>query len=323
MPANEPGIPDISPSCQYSMVCGGCDYIGMSYAAALQSKVDEFEKDMLCLQGTHKLPDSISIIPSPNPTYWRTRCQVQIKNGKLGFFRKKSHELIEIEECIMLDKRLNSRLRELKFPEGTNGKIELYIKNGAVCERFVERKYDNLFLQVNESVNDKLIETVIAYLAPQKNDNFLELYCGLGNFTFPISEKSKITAVDLHIPPGKEKNPEFIKADALKGVLDLENKNRLATFNKLLLDPPRAGAGTKLLGELMRETRFERIVYVSCNTASFVKDAEFLLGNSYELKHITLLDMFPFSRYIETANLFSEQRTKDICANSDIRYNGY
>lgn len=305
MSAKELEILDIFPSCQYSSECGGCDYIGKSYLESLDAKLDEFKNTMMCLKGIDHILKDIKIIPSANPLNWRTRCQLQIKKGKLGFFKKKTHELIEINECIMLDKRINARIKELNFPQTVDGKIELYIKNGKVCERFVEQKYQNLFLQVNEEVNEQLINDVLIFSEPQQSDNFLELFCGLGNFTYKIAKKAKIVGIDIQTPKtNKDKNIEFVEMDALKGVLDLKNKNRLPTFNKILLDPPRAGAGARVFNELLNSRKFDNIVYVSCNVESFVSDAQLLLNNSYSLKKISLLDMFPFSKYVESVNLF-------------------
>jgi tRNA/tmRNA/rRNA uracil-C5-methylase (TrmA/RlmC/RlmD family) len=193
-------------TCIYCMDCGGCDYVDVPYPSTLDIKLNNI-KD---LSGRSPVkPDnlgSIEIVPSPMPFGYRGRCQLHVSNGKAGFHKKRSHDLIEIEKCLMFDERLNQKIRELKFPTDFNAKIELYIKDGQVCERLIEKKYDNLFYQVNEGVNKLIIDEVIYLCEPAPKDKFLELYCGLGNFTFAVlnkSPKTKITGIDVRTPASK------------------------------------------------------------------------------------------------------------------------
>jgi len=146
------------------MDCGGCDYIDTGYAQTLEIKLNDF-KALTKALGLE--PDNIhdlKISPSISAFHYRTRCQLHIVDGKTGFFKKKTHELIEIETCLMLDERLNQKISELKFPSSFKGKIELYIKDDKVFERLVEKKYDNLFYQVNEPVNELMKNYLIKNL---------------------------------------------------------------------------------------------------------------------------------------------------------------
>ncbi|MFH1222714.1 MAG: hypothetical protein V1647_00050 [Pseudomonadota bacterium] len=286
--------------CEYCELCGGCDFVGVPYARTLDIKLNNF-KVLIGIKG-------VTIEGSPSPLNYRTRCQLQIGNGKAGFFRKKTHDLIEIKKCALLDERLNKRISELKLPENYNGKIELYIKHGAVCERVVEKKYDNRFTQVNEKVNALLIKEVVKSLELTPGDNILELYCGSGNLTYAILDaepKIKITGIDLKIEKGKKSAADLIEAEVEKGLLLLDSQRRLRTFNKLLLDPPRAGVSKSAL-EVIGAQEFERIVYVSCSPEAFVRDKKILEGNGYKVRSAKLFDMFPFTQYVEAVAVLTK-----------------
>jgi tRNA/tmRNA/rRNA uracil-C5-methylase (TrmA/RlmC/RlmD family) len=294
-------------TCKYCMDCGGCDYVDVPYPSTLDIKLNNING---LFAGATIKPDNLEamqIVPSPMPFGYRGRCQLHVSKGKVGFHKKRSHDLIEIEKCIMFDERLNQKIKELKFPANFEAKIELYIKDSAVCDRLVEKKYDNLFYQVNEGVNKLIINEVVALCASSPDDAVLELYCGLGNFTFAIlnkSPKTKITGIDMRTPVSKKDNPEFIEADIIKGLETLRLRGRLTDFSKLLLDPPRSGAGEKVLG-MLGKCKFEKIVYVSCNPETLIDDARILCAQGYKWQSIKLFDMFPFTKYVEAVSLFT------------------
>ncbi len=287
-------------TCPYCNYCGGCDYIDIPYIKTLEIKKNSFS-ELLGLD-----PSNVNIVASPNPIHYRTRCQLQILNGNLGFFKRKSHDLVEVKECLMLDERINKKINTLKFPNDFKGKIELYIKDGVVCERIVEKKYDNQFSQINDAVNKILISNTLDLLDPKKDDRILELYCGSGNFSFEIIKKEpklKLSGIDIKTTNTNIKNLEFIEADVEKGLDMLEGQKRLSHYNKLLLDPPRSGVKKAVLDKLINLS-FERIVYVSCNPEALKEDIKSITSSGYKLQNTTIFDMFPFSKYLESLNLF-------------------
>ncbi len=291
-------------TCPYCQDCGGCDYIDTPYLSTLETK-KKWVSELLGLD-----PKKVETVPSPSPVHYRTRCQVQILNGNPGFFKRKSHDLVEIKECLMLDERLNEKIREMKFDQNFKAKIELYLKDGVVCERIVEKKYDNQFTQVNEAVNALLVEKAVELLEPKADDRVLELYCGFGNFSFAIMEKTpglKLTGIDIRTKQSSIKGLEFIEADVEKGLRQLEEQKKLSHYNKVFVDPPRIGIKPSVLNKILSIAP-ERIVYVSCNPEALKKDAEAIITAGFELKNITLFDMFPFSKYVESLNLFINKK---------------
>lgn len=295
--------------CPYCLDCGGCDYIDIPYSETLKVKLEETKALLRTNDAKPKNLEGMLIIPSPKIFNYRNRCQLHIKNGVVGFFKKKTHDLIRIEKCLMLDERINEKISMLKFPANYNAKVELYISGSSIAERLVEKKYDNYFGQVNDQMNSLMVQKVVKLLEPKKEDTALELYCGNGNFTFALAEKApgmNITGVDIKVPSATRKNIEFLESDTEKGLKQLASMGKLSSYNKVLLDPPRAGAG-KSVSSMLATIGAELIVYVSCNPETLVQDADVICSKGYSWTHMELLDMFPFTKYVESISLFTRE----------------
>ena len=167
------------------------------------------------------------------------------------------------------------------------------------------------FTQVNRIVNRQMVIQALDWLQPQSADAVVDLFCGIGNFTVPLAQRAGrvlgIEAARHMVVRGHHNGAR----NALKNLdfeaLDLEKESlarRLLTFgvNKILLDPPRVGA--KHACEQFAETAVERLVYVSCNPASFTRDAGVLSHTGFRLAELRVLDMFPQTAHVELMGLF-------------------
>jgi 23S rRNA (uracil1939-C5)-methyltransferase len=170
------------------------------------------------------------------------------------------------------------------------------------------------FIQVNAALNQKMIDQAIAMLDPQAGERVLDLFCGLGNFTLPLARTAASVvgvegeaglvarARDNAVLNGLT-NAEFYAADLAK---DLSGESWMQQgFDKLLLDPPRAGAAEVLAQMPLKNIR--RIVYVSCHPASLARDAGFLVKErGYKLISAGVMDMFPNTAHVESIALFEK-----------------
>jgi len=140
------------------------------------------------------------------------------------------------------------------------------------------------FIQVNAGLNAKMIARAIELLALKPGERVLDLFCGLGNFTLPIAR--------------------FFAADLAK---DLSGEPWMRDgFDRLLIDPPRAGA-TEVLAQLPLES-IPRIVYVSCHPGSLARDAGFLVRErGYTLLGAGVMDMFPHTAHVESIAVFERR----------------
>lgn len=195
---------------------------------------------------------------------------------------------------------------------------------GKVPEQFILSDINKLdlavepsnFIQVNQSVNAKMIETAIAWLAPTKHDVVVDFFSGVGNFALALAPLCR-SAV------GIEGVPEMVQQARGNALLnDINNcrfehcdLNDLSSLAKLdipegalfIVDPSRVGA-LELMGELSN-LKPRKILYVSCNPTSFARDVE-ALPSAYRIAKVRSLDMFPFTKHIEMMALISSERSK-------------
>ena len=170
------------------------------------------------------------------------------------------------------------------------------------------------FIQVNATINGKMIDAALDLLDAGPDDRVLDLFCGLGNFTLPLARRAgQVVGVEgdaglvararANAAANGLANVQFHAADLAK---DLSGEPWMAAgFDKLLLDPPRAGAA-EVLAQLPLEG-IRRIVYVSCHPASLARDAGFLVRErGYTLKAAGAMDMFPQTAHVESIALFEK-----------------
>ena len=168
------------------------------------------------------------------------------------------------------------------------------------------------FTQVNGGINQKMIPLAVSMLELTPEDEVLDLFCGLGNFTLPIAKQAK-TVVGVE---GDEALVQRARDNAkLNGIdtaefyaVDLQDEETGGIwlndrYNKVLLDPPRSGALE--IVQKMGKINPDRIVYVSCNPATLARDADELVNNQgYRLVSTGVMDMFPHTAHVESIALF-------------------
>lgn len=170
------------------------------------------------------------------------------------------------------------------------------------------------FIQVNAALNEKMVAQALAWLDLNADDRVLDLFCGMGNFTLPLGKcVEKVTGV------------EGVAALAGKGAYNasLNSLNNVSFFqhnleedvtaqpwaaegfNKVLLDPARAGAAGVMTHIIKLAPT--HVVYVSCNPTTLARDSQALLAAGYHLERVALLDMFPHTGHVESMALFSRK----------------
>ena len=168
------------------------------------------------------------------------------------------------------------------------------------------------FLQVNAQVNQEMVAQALSWLALQKTDRVLDLFCGLGNFTLPIAKQVEsvvgVEGIQKMVDRGTTNaqlndigNAHFYQADLTSQSL-LKEPWAGQTFNKVLLDPARAGAQDCM--DFIAKMRPSHIVYVSCDPLTLARDSQILLDKGYTLSQLGLLDMFPQTAHMESMALF-------------------
>ncbi|MDO4435980.1 MAG: tRNA (uridine(54)-C5)-methyltransferase TrmA [Cardiobacteriaceae bacterium] len=185
------------------------------------------------------------------------------------------------------------------------------------AQTFTYRQYENSFSQPNAFICEKMLNWAVQY-APNRHRDLLELYCGNGNFTLPLSRyyprvlateisKSGIKALDENIQANAIENiqvarlsaEEFTQAFYGERVF---NRLQLANihlsdydFGTVLVDPPRAGIDDNTL-QLLKN--FDAIIYISCNPTTLAENLKALYPE-YRITQVALFDQFPQTNHIE------------------------
>jgi 23S rRNA (uracil1939-C5)-methyltransferase len=172
----------------------------------------------------------------------------------------------------------------------------------------------NSFYQVNRSQCEKLYSTAKEYASLTGNETLIDLYCGVGTIGLTMADSVKelvgIEIIPQAIENAKEnakinniKNAQFICADAPKGAEILRKQG--VKPDVVVLDPPRKGCDKALL-DTIEQMSPDRIVYVSCDSATLARDLEILKAKGYETKKVTAVDMFPRTPHVEAVALVTK-----------------
>ena len=315
-----------TPPCVYFGRCGGCDFQQMNYAAQLAAKVG-IVRDCLQRIGKIKYENEIPIIASSDDLNYRVRAQwhVDSRRQKLGYFRRHSHDVIDVETCPILAPALKEKLAAIRRNIGWNEfwaeKPEIEAAtNGAdvsvysselieptdeiVFEARGEKYYFDArsFFQGNRFLIDDLIRLATI---DAEGETALDLFCGVGLFTLPLARKfKKVFGVEAN-----EKAIEFAQKNAerarlsniefaAENVSDFLAQSELPKIDFVLLDPPRAGAEKETIYALLK-LKPRRISYVSCDPATLARDLN-LLTTDYKIESVTAVDLFPQTHHVET-----------------------
>lgn len=301
--------------CPVADQCGGCVWQRIVYEEQVRQK-----KALLTYNLRNFLPENlknIEVIPAENEFRYRNRVQVhtrKLPDGKkyFGFFQTGSNELVPITDCLISDARLFEDLNVDHLGEKKT-EIGLDENNKRVIRDLAHTPSE--FTQVNTAQN-KVLQDCVLGLVKKNITNSIEtiydLYCGAGNLTFPIfnfAKKIKMIGVEENsaaIAKARTKAQSsamgeihFISEDVS---LFLEKTKQIAP-SIFIVDPPRAGLGSKVVQNILRLKPLT-VVYVSCNLSTLARDLKQLCHNTagprYQLRSAVGLDMFPQTEHIET-----------------------
>lgn len=172
------------------------------------------------------------------------------------------------------------------------------------------------FYQVNPVQTKKLYELAVEYAQLTGKETVWDLYCGIGTISLFMARRAgRVYGVEIipqAIRDAKEnaerngiKNAEFFVGKA-EEVLPEKYAREGISADVIVVDPPRKGCDEKCL-ETMLKMRPERIVYVSCDSATLARDLKLLREGGYEPMRVRAVDQFPMSVHVETVVLMSRK----------------
>ena len=171
----------------------------------------------------------------------------------------------------------------------------------------------NSFFQTNTMQAEKLYQTALDYAELNGNEIVYDLYSGAGTIAIYVSDKAKQVYTfesvesaieDAHVNAelNKIKNVKFFNADLYKSFLPIVEKNKLPKPDVMIIDPPRSGMHPTTVNDVISLSP-EKIVYVSCNPTTQVRDIKLMVESGYKLIKVKPVDMFPHTFHIENVAL--------------------
>lgn len=298
----------VTPECPYFGRCGGCAYQHIDYEHQLAIKWRQVG-DLLQRIGKLKDIPIRPIIPSPKQYEYRNRITVHAQDGVIGFFRRDSQRLIDIERCPISCDEVNRELTELRKRNPSDGHYTLRAS-------FSRR----VFSQTNNEVADALRDLIVA-LVPPNQDLLIDAYCGAGFFVKALLNKfERVVGIDwdkFAVAAAKENATEkenYIAGDVEDqlqqvGAVHLNRSPRAKDSDSerlrsiapttIIVDPPAIGLSATVRRAIL-DLAPTTLIYVSCNPATLARDLK-ELQERFTIDSVTPLDMFPQTAEIEVA----------------------
>jgi len=182
------------------------------------------------------------------------------------------------------------------------------------------------FYQVNPVQTEKLYSTALAYAGLTGEEVVWDLYCGIGTISLFLAQRAKkvygVEIIEQAILDAREnakrngiENAEFFVGKA-EEVLPREYEKHGVYADVIVVDPPRKGCDEVCL-ETILKMQPERVVYVSCDSATLARDLRILCDGGYEIRKVRACDQFCHSTHVETVVLLS-RKTPDAIVEIDL-----
>lgn len=316
----------VEPSCQYFGVCGGCDFQQMNYTAQLAAK-SAIIRDCLHRIGKIEFEGDIAVAHGEREFGYRSRARWHVDRieSAIGYYKRDSHEVVNVEKCAVLTPALDERMQSLRssIADGWNDEFEIDAASGdggqtSIASRDLAESTSELtfsndgieyafsarnFFQGNQSMVGQLVSLATEGLS---GETALDLYCGVGLFALPLARSFKnvigveedgeaVKFAKQNKARAAMSNVEFRRS----GVRDFLESHELGKTDLVLLDPPRSGAEPGVIAHIAK-LRPSTIVYVSCEPSILARDLRELLDAGYKIDSLTGVDLFPQTHHVET-----------------------
>ena len=309
--------------CRHYRDCGGCNLQHMAYAEQLRCKEDIMTANLRKIAGcSHSGP--IPVLSSP-PFRYRSKIELQVEGPAIGFFRKKSHHLVAISQCLLLSEAAERFILELPaLPAGSHGVLQVLGNGTDVAARMLARtggkrwltpgrslSFDLLpyrfrsgpehFIQANRFQLQPMLDLLTGHLPADPGTVAADLFCGCGFFTLPLASRfqrvialendpDNLSALRANLRSNQATHVEVRAEDALQA--------DLPPLDLVVLDPPRGGLSPALIARIA-QTRVKKIIYFSCDSATFARDLRFFFKHAFDLRELTIIDNFPQTDHFE------------------------
>jgi 23S rRNA (uracil1939-C5)-methyltransferase/tRNA (uracil-5-)-methyltransferase len=325
----EPSPDRIEPHCPHFATCGGCQYQHLPYEKQLEWKTRQVKELLSHMVGI--AADVNPTIPSPKQWGYRSKITPHFQRPKpgeefpIGFLEfNRRTRLVDVHNCPIAMDGINEALqpvrddvkrRAAEYKKGatlllraTEDRVETNHR-APVSEKVGNLKFNFLagdFFQNNPFILDSFTRHAAEQAKGPNQKYLLDAYCGSGLFGLTLAKNfEQVVGIELsetsadwarrNAKTNGIENASFIASSAEDIFADI---TFLPEQTSVLIDPPRKGCSVDFLNQLFAFGP-SRVVYVSCNPATQMRDLKSFLKQGYEIKSIQPFDLFPQTRHLE------------------------
>ena len=277
----------VAPPCPYAGpdACGGCDFQHVSLERQRALKADVVREQLARLAGLD-LPVTVEAVPGDQDGLrWRTRQRyVELPDGRKGMRKHRSHDVVEVEDCLIAGAPATHVVRGVPFDVAGHG-----------------------FWQVHPGAPEVLVDTVLSWLVPRPGESVLDLYAGVGLFgrflADAVGPSGSVTLVEGDRTACDHAQTNVASATVLRGdVAAVLAGLPVEPVDLVVLDPPREGARRPVV-EAVAARRPRAVAYVACDPAALARDLATFAELGYRLDRLRALDLFPMTHHVECVAL--------------------
>ena len=315
----------VSPPCSYARFdgCGGCDFqhIDLSYQRDLKSEIIKEQFSRLA-----KMEIDVEVEEVKPNLHWRSRMEFTVsENGKVGLYASRSNQIVEIDKCLIAHEDIDiEKINQAKLPKSKRVDVAITSKgqSAVVIEGrenlgLIEEQVDDInfslnpitFWQSHRMAPTVLSQVVRDYVQAEPADHIFDLYGGAGLFSAALLSQlgvaGRITLIESDenaIIDAKRNFALEPRVEIVEAKVEASLKKYRAA-NVVLLDPPRAGAGERVISNIASLAP-RTIVYVACDPAALARDSAYLAAQGYKLDQIRAFDLFPMTAHMELVARF-------------------
>lgn len=287
----------VAAPCEYARPggCGGCDFQHVALPTQRDLKAQVIAEQFRRLA---KLDVDVTVQPVPGDRHglrWRTR-QTYVGPGK-GMRKHRSHDVIQIEDCLIA--RPDAR-------GPADGSLTETVDADGI-QRTFQVAADG-FWQVHPGAPATLVEAVLAALEPQSGETVLDLYSGVGLFSSFLAERgAAVTAIEGDKDASEYGASNVLKARSVASEVGAWLSQNPGECDLVVLDPPRAGAGRKVVTAITDRSP-RAVAYVACDPAALARDVATFAEVGYWMTDLKAFDLFPMTSHVECVALLVRSR---------------
>ncbi len=322
----------VEPKCPVYGACGGCAWQHVAYPAQLAAK-QALLRDALERLGDLRLDAPPDVVPCPRPYGYRSRTRVVAKAGRVGYRRRRSHDLCETSACPVLAPALERRLaalaaarpegeEEWELVAGADGSTRALPLAHPLADDpriAIDVLGDRLefspgvFVQGNALLHDALARSV--HEAAGSGERCVELFAGGGFFSVGLARRfARLVVVESEGRAVSDLRRNLLRSGCRNvEVRGARAERVLAALPRpvdvVVVDPPRTGLPPGCT-EALAELAPERLVYVSCDPATLARDLGQLSHAGYTLANVRGFDLFPQTPHLEAVATLTKETAR-------------